>query len=311
VDLMIIRVDRISARLFFGDDYLVVPESVGGRLSVPVDLKRLARQSKSVKNDMQRVRRLTSSISHVVSDCDLFYHTMYLPFLRQRHGDFAVVRSEHQVRRAFRRGGILWVHREEERIAGAVFEVRDRVLHFVALGISGDRLDLVQRGALAALYIFLIQYAAAYGCLEIDCGGSGPILNDGLLRYKAKWGVRLTRANVQHHYLVRWEAPNHVIRLFLRRLPLIFNSPRGGLCGLTAAWIDEAAELHAETAAIQRSLLTEGLEKLFIMAPSGNLHGDVVRPFPQSGGSEPAHRGCAIVCTAKDFTSTMAVCNGR
>ena len=306
VDMVIIRVDRISARLFFRDGYLVVPEGVGSRIIVPIDLKQLARLSKSVKGDLRRVRRdgLTSTISHAASDCDFFYDTMYVPFLRKRHGDFAAVRSRRQVRRAFHRGGILWVHHGDERLAGAVFALRNRVLHFVALGTSRGRLDLMQRGALAALYMFLMQYAADYGCVRIDCGSSGPILNDGVLRYKSKWGARLEGTNAQYHYLVRWESPNPVVTTFLKRLPLIFKSTGGGLCGLTTL-TDMTGGLEAKMAAIERSLWTDGLERLFIMVPSVERLAEGFNPLQRSDvGLE--HRCRAVVCTEEQFSSTMA-----
>ena len=52
-DLTIVRIDRLSARPFFGTDYLAVPEWVGATLTVPEDLTTLVRRSRHLKDDLR------------------------------------------------------------------------------------------------------------------------------------------------------------------------------------------------------------------------------------------------------------------
>ena len=114
VDLTIVCVDRLSARPFFGADYLAVPEWVGATLTVPEDLTALARRSRHLKDDLRVVRRngLTSDITHAESDFEVFYHTMYVPFIRNRHGEHAVIRNIDWLRRTFCHGGLQWIRRD-------------------------------------------------------------------------------------------------------------------------------------------------------------------------------------------------------
>lgn len=287
-DMTVARVDRVSARLFFIDGYLVVPESIGCRLSLPVDLDKLAHASSSVKEDLGMLRRerFTKEVSHREKDCEEFYSSMYLPFVKKRHGEFAVIHNLHQLRRKFRRGGLIWLRRGDHRIAAALFEQQGDVFRGVALGTAGGDLTLMKQGALAALYIFEIKCAEEGRCASIDFGGTPPILNDGLLRFKRKWGVQLVDEHqTPYDYLVRWERPNEQVLHFLADTPLILRN-LGHLAGLTAlrltgvAPADQASMMH-------RSFWMAGLRRLFVAVPTGYGSQEVGANLGQDRGGIP------------------------
>lgn len=189
-DFTIACVDKLSARLLFDTDYLSVPEWTGLALTVPEDVSALKRGSSSLKEDLRilRLNKLTYRVTRSVSDFESFYHTMYVPFLTNRHGSQAIVRSVDQLRRRFRQGGLIWALKDEQPIAGAVFQLSNKVLRLLVLGtVNGDWVP-VKSGALTGLYLFVIKHAKKIGCEHVDLGGSRPSLNDGLLRYKRKWG---------------------------------------------------------------------------------------------------------------------------
>src|SRR5439155_2162520 len=95
VDLTVIRVDRISAQLFFDAEYLAVPEWVGATLHMTADPDKLARANGNLLEDMRRVRRgrFEPELSYEETDFDNFYRTMYVPFTRQLHGSSALLRN--------------------------------------------------------------------------------------------------------------------------------------------------------------------------------------------------------------------------
>jgi hypothetical protein len=305
--MTIARVDRLSARVFFRKNRLVVPESVGSWLVVPDDLGALVRANRSVKEDMRIVRRgaLTSEVSHDQHDWDVFYQTMYLPLMTRRHGQHAVIRNVHQLRRAFRRGGIVWVRRDNERIAGGLFEHRNGVLRWVALGTRGGDMQLMKQGALAALYYFEIKCAHDYRCAGIDFGGTPPILNDGLLLYKKKWSIRLVESgSTPYDFVIRWESPNEHVRDCLARTPLVFR--RGGrLAGVTAYLPrpDDGRSVDDQVSALDHALWIDGLDRLFVMVPPGcaSALGGIMR----NGQDARSDRGLRTVpCDAERFLET-------
>jgi hypothetical protein len=278
-DLVIARVDRLSARLFCRTNCLVVPESVGSWLAVPDDPNKAVRANHSLIEDLRRIRRerLTLEVSHAEPDCEVFYRTMYVPYMRRRHGELAAVRGLHQLRRAFRRGGMLWVLRDGQRIAGGLFYQRDGVLCPLAVGTAGGDPTLTKRGALAAVYFFYLQYAHSQRCTRIDFGGSPPVLNNGLLRYKCKWGAQLTAQPLTHYdYLMRWEQPNEQVSNFLAHRPLIFR--RHGQLAAVTALASESMPTFDLAHQISHSLSIPGLQRLFVLSSGWKVGNGILTP---------------------------------
>jgi hypothetical protein len=272
-DITIVHVDRLGARLFFKGNYLEIPESVGSWLPLPSNPYAIARRNRSLKEDLRIIRRerWTSEISHEEADCGKFYDSMYIPSMRRRHGERAVIRNLHQLRRAFRHGGIIWIQRDRQRFAGGIFQQRRRTLHLVALGTAGGDPVWAKKGAIAALYLFSIEYASDHGCARIDFGGTPPILNDGLLRFKRKWGIQLSnKSQTSYVYLVGWQEPNKHVLNFLSGTPLIFRS-EGTLAGVTslqAPCITSPLDAHQQLA---RSLPIRGLQHLIVLTPDNEI----------------------------------------
>jgi Uncharacterized protein involved in methicillin resistance len=269
-DLTVVCVDKLSARLFFGADYLIVPEWTGLILTVPEDPWRLDRSSRSLKEDLRVVRRnnLTPGFTGATADFELFYHTMYVPFIVKRHGEQAVVRSIDQLRRRFYRGGLIWVLQGEQPIAGAVFQLSKQVLRLLVVGTINGDWSPVKSGALAALYLFIINHAKERGCKLVDLGGSRPSLNDGLLRYKRKWGAKLTEnRDIYYDFLIRWNHLSRPVTSFLLNTPLIFRD-KGGLSALCVIDQNETATQNDAWKAY-RSMWIQGLQKLYLVSTSG------------------------------------------
>ena len=269
-DLTVARLDRLSARLLFNADYLAIPEWVGSWLTVPDDLARRVRATGSIREDMRKIRRegFTAEVSHAEADFEMFYRTMYVPFIRNRHGAQAIIRNAHQLRRWFRRGGLVWVRHGGQRIAGGLVERRDNVILLRALGTADGESEPVKAGALAALYYYEIEYAHTRGCTRVDFGGSRPSLNDGVLRFKRKWGVRLVeKHDVRYDFLLHWNRLDETATTFLSQTPVIFRH-QGGL-STVAAINKQAPATEADVWMAYRSMWMPGLHRLYLIATSG------------------------------------------
>jgi hypothetical protein len=266
-DLTIARVDRLSAKLFFDHDYLIVPEWVDTWLTVPNDPADLIHASHSVAKDLRLIRRngITSLVSHSWADLELFYQAMYVPFILMRYGDQAVLRNIHQIRRSFQEGGLLWAVREGQRITGMLFEQHGEVLHLLAEGTANGKWAPVKAGGIAALYYYAVEYARHAGCKRINFGGSRPTLNDGVLRYKCKWGMQLAaKPDNRYDFLVYWPRLNEPVASFLSSTPLVFHDQKS-LSVLTM--IESGRPVSADHARMMvRSLLTPGLHQLYVVA---------------------------------------------
>src|SRR3990170_3106807 len=269
-ELTIVRLDRLSARLFFDADYLAVPECVGSTLAVPEDLAKLTRGNTSLKSDLRIVRRnkLTPEVSKAEEDFDEFYYTMYVPFIRKRYGKQAVIRNVYWMRRAFSQGGLIWVRQDSQRISGVIFRRRGQVLQSLAMGTANGEWALLKAGADIATDLFIVKHAKKLGCKFIDFGGSRPSLNDGVLRYKRKWGINLIeKPDIWYDFLVHWNSFNGVVASFLSRTPLIFRD-HDGLSAIYAIDHNDA-KTRGEVQNIYRSMWMPGLRCLYLVSASG------------------------------------------
>jgi hypothetical protein len=271
VDLSLVRVNRWSGRGLFRHSHLTVPEWVGMKLAVPKDLEQLIRSGSSIKRDMTLVRRHRYQTVDMGSaaEFDMFYHSFYVPFLRARYGELAFIRDYHDLRRRLSAGGILWVQREGKRVAAALFELKSRTLDLSVLGTLNGDYSLVKRGALAALYFYIIKFAQDLGCNAVDMKGSRPSLLDGLLRYKNKWGASLYDMKSSYYdLLVGWNNPNQIVREFFTHTPLIFRE-NGRLSAIVGSkpqksfplWINGLHRMHLITESGCRPLNLEWSEQ--------------------------------------------------
>ena len=266
-DLTIVRVDRWSARLLFGGQYLTVPEWVGMSLDLP--LRPEVMRSKSVKNDIRKVQfnRLQTVVSHRPDDFDAFYSHAYLPFVSSRHGRFTFVHDRRLMQRWFRQGGILWVQVDEQRVAGMLFSVENPTLHFQALGIPNGEHQLDRQGARSALYLLGFEHARNVNCSRMNLGGNRASLQDGVLRYKAKWGATLHDRRPQFDLLLYWERFTPALEELLSQSTLVFRDS-DGLSGLHAIVAGRTAT-PADALEAYRRLWTDGLQRLYMISAAG------------------------------------------
>lgn len=269
-DLTVVHIDRFSASIFFDADYLAVPEWVGSMLNVQENPGKIARRNRSLKDGLRIVRRnkLSLEISRAEADFEQFYHTMYVPFMRSRHGERAVVRDFYRMRQAFRQGGLVWVLRDNERISGQLFRRRREVLQVMAMGTAKGELTPVKDGAGTALDLFSINHAKELGCKFIDFGGSRPCLSDGLLRYKRKWGVSLIEQHdVWYDFLIHWNKFDGMLTSFFANTPLIFRK-KNGFAAICVINQDEPVD-RSQALKVHSSMWIPGLQKLYLISASG------------------------------------------
>jgi hypothetical protein len=265
VDVTVARLDRLSGRLLFRGDYLAVPDWINSWLQVPEDLTAWARASHLHPS---LLRDMAPEVSHERQDLERFYHEMYVPYIRRRHGEWAYVRSFYQMRRCFDRGGILWLNYRGRRAAGGLFQVAGKILRLMASGTPGGKWPPVKHGTMDALKYFEVEYARKIGCTHIDAGGSRPSLHDGVLRYKRKWGMNLARKLDSHHdWFVHWNGLTTKVRSFLSRSSLIFRDGDGLSAVAAIDREDRAAEADARRA--HHLLWTRGLRRLYLIAELG------------------------------------------
>lgn len=237
-DLTITEIDKThrfkSARPCF-----YVPCWVDGIIDVDEALG-LAETSRHVKSEVKRVRNsgYTYEVLHDRDAFAEFYKTMYLPYTRNKYGNEAALHSLETMMSRYDRSDLLLIKDGGSKIAGEVI-VRSGPKKALPLciGVLHGDLDYLKRGAVNALYYYRLLHLKSRGIQEIDIGASRGFLDDGVLRYKKKWGLRLADMRSSGFLIHRIQGTPGA-RAFLCSHPFLKKEGRG-LCSV--CFVDDAS----------------------------------------------------------------------
>lgn len=272
-DIEIVEVDRLFAGRVRRAGALVVPQWVGFgiALDAPGGYEAPIHGNKSLRSDLRRLRRdeLRRGATQDPALFEVFYEEMYRPHLSARHGEAARRSSRWWMRRLMEQGTLLQVLRRGEFVGGDIVIRRGREAVAMIMALRLDREGEFSPGLTAALYHFAIEWAQEQACREIDFGHCRPILNDGLVRYKRKWEMRVhdDPLRVDRVLAVKVRRFTPAVLRFLVENPMFVLEPEG----LTGWVFDDSREPVARDRLreLLHGVLTVGLERFCVASPAG------------------------------------------
>ena len=194
----------------------------------------VARWSKNTKAvDLRRIRKHQLHFRTTAAEAEFraFYHKMYVPYVKQRFGDAAFIEPEAKIVSIHEFGELIQVLRDDRVVAAGVLIQAGGSLGFPWIGMPVDVDPRTLDGAFAGLYYFIVRLAYERGCEEVDCFTNRPSLSDGVLRYKRKWGARLSGSDrLNGQILLSPVVDTPAVRSLLRHNPFIAET-RGEFTG--------------------------------------------------------------------------------
>ena len=222
----------------------------------------------SRKDDARRVRRaaLQTRLVRDAAAVDRFYHEMYAPYVRARFGTLGIMQPRHAFHHTRRHGWLLLLEDATGPRSGALLEPHGAELRLVALAAASDGDAQV---AIESAYYHAIRVAVEGGFARLALGTSRPVLTDGVLRYKRKWGGRLEAPTTFDRYLLRARF-TPAVRSVLTATPMVVD--RGG--GLAALVGHEGVDAEALLARVD----VPGLAEILLAGP----HDGPMPPAPHT-----------------------------
>jgi len=251
-----------SSRALITNQSFYVPMWIEGQLDIDTAIDR-SRRIGNVKEDLRRIRknRLYHEVTcdeHAIED---FHRNMYVPYIKNVYGAAALYHSLESLRLLQGRVELLLIKRDDEVLAGQILVYEDGRVRTREIGVrNGDRRYL-KAGVMGAIYYYGILHLKEKGFSTAGLGGSRAWLNDGVLRFKKKWGMRLGRYWPSGFVL----APGTVtagVAAFLMQNPLIALR-NGGLEGVIFVTGNEPWSA-ADVRRLYRDYFYEGMRQLSI-----------------------------------------------
>jgi hypothetical protein len=282
--MAVIYLNKILYSLIRPEGYLRMPDAVKSQLLLNGTFGEI------IKKFREGAARKCGNVSRAGCTCEIsrdmralehFYYEMYIPYMKNRFKELAVIDSYYKMRRLFRTGFLLIVRKEGQYLSGVVCRIKQDTFVFELVGIEQGNVQLLNEGALDALYYFSIREALNNRCRMIDFGNSNPFLNDGLVLYKRKWGTvlmpnpkQVREAGVKIHGI-----RNGGDRFILDHYPIFFQ--KRGMAGLVVKDSAEPMNLK-EMRQIENTYFTPGLNNLVVVSSGGfeqNSERNVVQDF--------------------------------
>src|SRR5262249_3929877 len=136
-------------------------------------------------------------------------------------------------------------------------------LRMVVVGMvdAANRRD----GALAAAYYFAVAEAVRRGRRWLRTGGTRPVLSDGVLEFKRKWGAHVRRVRQEAYLALACPAWTPALRGFFVRHPVVAEIEDGEFLACT----EPEALLHPLSEAARGMFEIAGLAGALVPAGAG------------------------------------------
>lgn len=194
----------------------------------------------------QRIRRLESEgLSAVVSRdagwAEEFHARFHQPAVRASHGHEGYVMTIDEIYKSIHSGGaeFLKIYLGSQCIAAGTCRQIGSVYHLERPGwLDGDA-SWLRKGVQIARVWFAAERARALGCRDLMLGGTPPFLEDGVFRFKARWGARVDlEASVWGDHCLMMDPCSGTVRRFLDRCSVIVRADDGRLLVCSARSVD-------------------------------------------------------------------------
>jgi hypothetical protein len=295
-DIIVVETTRHLIRKLPRQNAIVLPQYVHHILDVRGDWQDVkSRFRKSTRRELRLTQKYDYQyeVSHDDQDFEMFYHNMYVPTMKNRHGSLASLISASEAYQYFRHGLLFLVKRDGQGICGSICDIEQDTVRYMIMGVINGDQQLMDEGAIGALNCLRIQWANQHGYKAVNFLGSGiPRLNGGMFQYKRKWGTAISVPPHLHRQIwIRIQHNTPTVSQFLKENPFIVVDENGKLHGLIV--VDDPHNVSAKTRkGWEKRYVTPGLSSLLIRPVSHFTEGSandndagLVIPIPPSSSS--------------------------
>ena len=225
-------------------------------------------KNRGIKSDLNRIKKnqLVYEITHDLSAFNQFYYKMYVPLMRKRHRNAAIINTYGQLYNKFKKDDLFLIKKDGMAIAGALVSRNNKFGRLLAFGVLDGEDDYVHEGVMTALYYFPIKFLHEQGCRRICLGRTRAFLNDGVMFYKKKWGYKVIE-EASTGYFVKVIRLDPGVTGFLRNNPYI-TAEKGES---SVVFFRESKEAATDILnSLNKNYLTYGFDNIIISSYSAD-----------------------------------------
>jgi len=229
---------------------ILLPRNVDQMLDVRGDWEDVLKRFHTTvrRNELRLVRKYgyEYELSNRDADFEIFFHEMYRPSMRTRHGQQAHLIPYEKAYRTFKNGVLFLVKREGNCVSSGLCDIAREpgVVHFLMEGVRQGDPQLLKEGAQSTLYYAITRWANEHGYETVDFEATEPFLKKGILQHKRKWGLMVQVKSPKRIWL-KIHRSTPAVDQFVQENPCIIIDKQAELQGLF--FTDEPDNVPAET----------------------------------------------------------------
>lgn len=220
---LIIMKDNKNVRRFVDTKKMfALPVWIGWKVDISGEISAIVKQDKSLQSDIRRIRKnkLTFEVTNNETDFEEFYQKMYIPYITSVHGDQASLTTYDDMKNHFAECDLIVVGKDKDKMGGMLIRYENDMPRLWSIGVTDARVDYLRAGVIGALYYFSVIHLKEKGHDAVHYGATRAFLNDGVLRYKKKWGVQIAN-QPKNVFLIQIESISSKLKAFLSKNPFI------------------------------------------------------------------------------------------
>lgn len=266
--LVFCEIDPRCTKLLWEERGLSIPAWILGEAALPRSPRELNRKSAQYARRKIEQNSLEFEITHDQKRFDDFYDSMFVPYIKLRHGGSAYIVPRNLAQKDFDQGELVLVKQKGECISGLITTYEGSSVNLLKAGVRDGNWNYVRDGALVAAYEFALRHAEEKGCRKVNFNRSRAFLKDGVLKFKREMSQRIVGADRQM-YMLRILRDSQVARLLLENMPFIFEH-LGGFHG--AVFVQDEITLAVQTLReIRKQYYHPGMKDLIVFQFSSCL----------------------------------------
>ncbi len=182
-DLAIVEMTKLTRFFFRPKQGYILPRWFDTLLDVDFSLEAIG------NNDTQKhIKKHGFSCEVRTTEEDLlfFYERMFKPYIQARHKDAAVMVEYSYFLKRFKKkdSRLYFLIMDDQPVVASFNERKDGKIKFSGIGVLDGSREIVRKGAIRALYFFMLSDYKKDGIKQIGFGGASPLLSDGLTQFK-------------------------------------------------------------------------------------------------------------------------------
>lgn len=231
--------------------------------------QRFHRNQRQISNNIISKSRLTYRISKDLRDFEHFYNHMFLPLIKNRYGENAIIESYEEMKLYFLEGFLLLVFSDNQAVTGMLCIIKDNTLIMRRSGVLNADDTYIKNNAQNALYLFTILHAKEIGLEIVDTMLSNSIMEDGVYRTKRGWGAAVS-PDIESKEGVYFLIPKYsaTVAEFFEINPFIVHT-RDGLSGLIG-FNGNSGVFDEKSDEIKKKYYAPGIDHLIVITPESD-----------------------------------------